>query len=245
MRKIIIAIAGAVILCMGSAYAQDLQKILDKHFKAIGQEKILKVQTLVSTGIIGQMGMEMPFKTITKRPDKAYMEMDFEGTQIIMAFDGVNGWAVQPWTGSSEPVDLVGSELRPIKVLSDLDGSLWNYQEKEHQLELMGTEEMEGTEVYVLKLSKKDGDIIYYYLDSENYVISKMRYNIEVNGQETEMVALMSNFQVVDGYTVPFRTEQKFDGQTGMIITYEQVTFNEEIDDTIFLKPGTAPAEKQ
>ncbi len=243
MKKTILILISIAIFTVGSAYAQDLQKILDKYFETIGQEKLLKVQTQVTIGKTLQMGMEMPFKTMSKRPNKAYMEVEIQGAKMVMAFDGENGWAIQPWTGSAEPVDLQGPELRPMREMSDMDGSLWNYVEKGHQIELLGTEEMEGTEVYVLKLTRKDGDISNYYLDSEKYVMLKLSYKMVVNGQETEMIALMSNFQDVEGYIMPFTTEQRFDGQTGMTITFDEVKFNVDIDDTIFVKPAPADVE--
>jgi outer membrane lipoprotein-sorting protein len=162
---------------------------------------------------------------------------------MVMGFEGENGWAIQPWTGSADPIDLVGPELRPVKEISDMDGGLWNYEEKGHQLELEGTEDLEGIKVYVLKLTKKDGDIFHYYLDSEKYLILKMKYRLVVNAQETEMVALMSNFQDVDGYIMPFTTEQIFDGHYGMTITFDEVRFNVDIDDSIFVKPAPAEVE--
>jgi outer membrane lipoprotein-sorting protein len=241
MKKTIITLVGLAIFSVGAAFAQDLKEILDNHFKAIGQEKILKIQSQVTTGKILQMGIEMPIKFTTKRPNKAFMEMEIQGAKVTMGFDGTNGWAIQPWTGSSEPVDLVGPDLRPLEEMSDLDGNLWNYQEKGHQLEMVGTEDLAGTEVYVIKNTRKNGNIFYYYLDSKKYIILKMKYKMVVNGQETEMVALMSNFKDVDGYVMPFTTEQKFDGQTGMTINYDEVKFNVEIDDAIFLKPSADP----
>ena len=243
MKKTILVIISLAIFTVGSAYAQDLQEILDKYFKTIGQEKILKVQTQVTIGKTLQMGMEMPFKTMSKRPNKAYMEVDIQGVKMVMGFDGENGWAIQPWTGSSEPVDLQGPELRPMREMSDMDGSLWNYVEKGHQIELLGTEEIEGTDVYVLKLTRKDGDISHYYLDSEKYVMLKLSYKMVVNGQETEMVTFMSNFQDVEGYIMPFTIEQRFDGQTGTTITFDEVKFNVDIDDAIFVKPAQAEVE--
>jgi outer membrane lipoprotein-sorting protein len=245
MKRTIIAIVGVAILSMGTAHAQELKEILDKYFKTIGQEKILNVQTQVSSGKILQMGMEIPFKTITKRPNKAYMEMEIQGTSVKMGYDGEKGWAIQPWTGSVDPVDLVGQDLRPVKEMADFDGSLWNYAEKGHQLELLGTEDMDGTKVYVLKLTQKDGYIFHYYLDSEKYLALKMRTKMVVNGMETEMEALMSDFTNVDGYLMPFKTEQSFDGQQSMTMIYETVKFDQNIDDSIFRKPEVAPAEQQ
>jgi outer membrane lipoprotein-sorting protein len=244
MKKTIIAIVSVAMLCHVTTQAQELNEILDRYFKAIGQEKILNVQTQVSTGKILQMGMEIPFKTITKRPNKSYMEMDIQGTSVKMAYDGDKGWAIQPWTGSADPVDLVGPDLRPVKEMADFDGSLWHYAEKGHKLELLGQEDMEGTEVYVLKLTQKDGHVFHYYLDAEKYVALKMRTSLEVNGRETELVALMSDFTDVNGYLMPFRTEQSFDGQPGMTMIYEDVSFNEKVDDAIFQKPDASPAEQ-
>ena len=167
MKKIIITIISLAIFTVGSTYAQDLQSILDKHFKAIGQEKVLNMQTQESTGKILQMGMEIPFKSITKRPGKAYMEMDLQGTKVVTAFDGVKGWAIQPWTGSREPVDLPQTDLRPLEEMSDMDGAIWNYKEKGHQLELIGTEDLDGTQVYAIKMTRKNGEIFHYFLDTE------------------------------------------------------------------------------
>jgi len=244
MKKIIITIISLAIFTVGSTYAQDLQSILDKHFKAIGQEKVLNMQTQESTGKILQMGMEIPFKSITKRPGKAYMEMDLQGSKVVMAFDGVKGWAIQPWTGSAEPVDLPDTDLGPMEELSDMDGAIWNYKEKGHQLELLGNEDLDGAQVYVLKMTRKNGEVFHYYIDNEKFIVVKIKFTMEVNGQENEIVDLMSDFQDVDGYLMPFTHKQSFDGQMGMSMIYEDVKFNEDIDDDIFLKPATAPANE-
>ena len=244
MKKIILTLIRLAIFTVGSTYAQDLQSILDKHFKAIGQEKVLNMQTQVSTGKILQMGMEIPFKSITKRPGKAYMEMDLQGSKVVMAFDGVKGWAIQPWTGSAEPVDLPDTDLGPMEELSDMDGAIWNYKEKGHQLELIGTEDLEGTQVYHLKMTRKNGKIFHYYLDNEKFVMVKMKFKMKVNGFESEIEALMSDFRAVDGYLMPFTQKQIVDGQMGMSMIFEEVKFNEDIDDAIFLKPATTPANE-
>ncbi len=243
MKKTIFAILGLAVFTLGSSSAQDLQKILDNYFEAIGQKKILSVNTQVSTGKILQMGMEIPFKTISKRPDKSYMEMQIQGASVKMAFDGEKGWAIQPWTGSNDPVELEGPELRPAKELSDLDGGLWNYSEKGHKLELLGTEDVNGTKAYALKLTKNDGSVFHYYIDTEKYLPIKVRTNMVINGVEAETVTLMSNYTNVNGYNMPFKHEQSIDGQPGMTMIFEEVKFNEQVDDAIFIKPAAGSSE--
>jgi hypothetical protein len=74
-------------------------------------------------------------------------------------------------------------------------------------------------------------------MDSENYVVLKILSQTMVNGSEVEVEVLMSNFQEVNGYVSAFTTEQRFDGQTGMTIKVEEILFDEEVDDSIFVKP--------
>jgi hypothetical protein len=225
------------VIAISSMSAQSLDEILDTYFETIGQENLINVKTMVSTGTVSQMGQEMPFKFIGKRPNKAYIEIDFQGAKMKQAYDGENGWGIYPWTGSAEPVDVTGPDLKGLKEMGDMDGALWDYKKKGHTCELMESEDLDGTEVFVLKLTKEDGDIETYYLDAENYVILKVVSKTIVNGSEVEVEALMSNFQEVDGYIMPFTTEQKFNGETGMTINMQEAVANEEVDDALFLKP--------
>jgi outer membrane lipoprotein-sorting protein len=140
--------------------------------------------------------------------------------------------------GSAAAVEMTGPEADGIIETSDMDGQLWNYKEKGHQLELDGIEEIEGTEAYVLKLTKKNGNIDYYYLDKDSYLIVKLKTKTIVNGSEMEVEALMSNYQDVDGYLAPFTLEQKMAGQSIFTMMLEEVKFNVEIDDAIFSKPS-------
>jgi hypothetical protein len=244
MKKRLFTILTLTFFSLGITPAQDLQAILDAHFEAIGQKNLINFNTLVATGKLHQMGMEMPFKTITKRPDKTYIEAEIQGAKMKQGWDGKNGWMVAPWTGSAEAIDLTGPDLRSLQDAADMDGPLWDYEAKGHMLELTGTEDMEGTEVYVLKLSRKDGNIDYMYMDSENYVVLKMVSKTIINGSETEVESQMSNFQDVDGYIMAFTIEQTFDGQPGMNLNIEKVTWNDVVNDSIFSKPA-APARTE
>jgi outer membrane lipoprotein-sorting protein len=241
MKKTIIILITLTVFSAGSSFAQDLQKILDKYFETAGQQKLLTIKSLVSSGKTIQMGMEMPFKTYQKRPNKSRLEIEIQGSMMVMAFDGQNGWAIQPWTGSLDPVDLAGMELASVKELADLDGALWDYKKKGHQLELMGKDAFEGNEVYVLKLTRKDGDISTFYVDSEKFVTLKMVNKAVVEGQEVVMEMHMKDYQEVDGIKYPFTTEQRMNGQVFMTINIEEVSFNEELADDLFTKPAPSP----
>jgi len=181
--------------------------------------------------------MESPFQMISKRPNKLQISLDFQGAKVIQVYDGESAWMINPMMGS-DPMDISGAEADGLKETSDVDGQLWNYKEKGHQLELEGTEEVDGAEAYVLKLTKKNGKIDHYYLDAESYMIVKLKNKTMMNGMETEGEGLFSNYKNVDGFMMAHTIEQKAGGQTVMTITLEEVEANVAIDDSIFAKPA-------
>jgi len=225
-------------LSMTSAFPQDANKILETYFETIGQNKLVKINTITIVGKINQMGMEMTFKTISKRPNMGYLEAEVEGSLIKMAFDGKRGWMVIPMTGSDAPVDLTGPDLKQVKEIGDIDSPLWNWKEKGHLLEYAGSEDMAGTQVHILKLTKDDGDIISFYIDADKHLALKTKSRIMMNGSEVEMETFMSNYQDVEGIMQPFKVENSMSGQVASTIIMEEVRFDEEVDDAIFAKPG-------
>jgi len=234
-RKLIVSMLMAV-FAIGTISSQDLQEILDNHFETIGQEKLLEAKTVYAKGKIMQMGMELPFEMISKRPNKIKMIIEIQGSKIIQAFDGETVWAVNPLSGSSDPIDVTGPEADGIKENADLDGQLWNWEEKGHQLTYEGTEEIEGVELFVLKLAKKNGNIDYYYIDPDSYLITNTKSKITMQGQEIESEAFLSNYQEIDGHIMPFTTEQRVNGQTMITLVIEEVQVDNEYDDSIFSK---------
>jgi outer membrane lipoprotein-sorting protein len=131
MKRTLIALISLAAFALGPANSQDVNEILDKYFETIGQKTLADIETMVATGKSMQMGMEMPFKTIQKRPNKALLEVEVQDAKMLMGYDGENGWMVAPWLGP-EPIDLVGSDLSSLLEMSDMDGYLWNYEEKGH-----------------------------------------------------------------------------------------------------------------
>lgn len=219
-----------------ASIAQDAQELVDQYFETIGQENLLKVKSIHATGKALQMGMEFPFEMINKRPDKLKMIFEVQGTQIVQAYDGETAWVINPMSGSSEPVDLTGPQADGTRENADMDGQLWNWKEKGHQLELEGTEEIDDVEMYVLKLTKKNGNIDYYYLDPDSYLVPKMKSIVMMEGSETEVEVILSNYQEVNGFIMPFSMEQRMNGQTVITIMIDNVEVDKEFEDAIFSK---------
>ena len=91
-------------------------------------------------------------------------------------------------------------------------------------------------EMSVLKLTKKNGNIDYYYLDPDSYLVPKMKSKVLMEGSEMEVEVLMSNYQEVNGYIMPFSIKQRMNGQTVITMMIENVEVDKEFEDTVFSK---------
>jgi outer membrane lipoprotein-sorting protein len=236
MKKTILTLA--VFLFVSSVsfiQAQNVKEILDKHFKAIGQDKLAKVETYSIKAKVTQMGMELPMIMKMKKPNKFRMEMDMAGQKMIQVYDGQKGWVVAPWI-SSEPQELTGAELEQAMAQADIDGELYNYEKKGHQVELVGKEDIDGTDMYNLKVTNKNGSVKNYYIDAEKYLIKQVKASAVSMGQEVNVTQKMVEYKDFDGIKIA----TKIISETPMgnaEIVMEEVELDTDIDDSIFSKP--------
>jgi len=216
-------------------HGQDLSEILDQHFSVVGQEKLMKIKTFTIYGNIVQMGTEFSFVQKVKKPNMFRMEADIQGQQMIQAFNGEDGWYIAPWIGP-DPQDLTGPQLKQAKEQTNIEGDLYNWEEKGHLAEFLGTEDMEGTEVYKIKLTKKEGDEIFYYIDSEAYIILKESRIMTMQGNEMEIESFPGNYEMLDGIAFPMSIKSNTMGQETEVL-FDSVKFDIEMDDSIFVRP--------
>jgi len=244
MKKTLLLLAVTFISVL-TIQAQDmsLEEILESHFEAIGQEKLTEVKSMTMKGKQMMQGVEYPFTIYFKRPNKMRLEATVQGSQMVQAFNGTEGFMIAPWTGSTDPQDINEDQVKQFKEMADFDGKLYEYKKKESNLELIGSEEMEGTEVYKLKLTEKpekedeDGDVTYFFVDSESFVILKQTAKRKMQGNEFESETYLSNYKQVNEIALPHSMESKINGNMQSQITFEEVKFNEEMTDDIFEKP--------
>lgn len=235
MKKGIVFILALLVSVV--SFTQTVDEILDNYFETINQEKVLEISSMTSKGKVIQMGMELPFLQINQRPGQTRLEIEFQGSKMIQAYDGANGWMIAPMSGSSEPQDITGPPLKSLERNADMDGELYNWKEKGHSLELIGTEDMEGTEVYNLKLTKDDGEITHYFFDTEFHLLLKTKSKVFMNNTEMNNEMYLSNYKQVNNMFLPHSMENRFNGLTQIEIIIDEYKFNEDYDDSFFKKP--------
>lgn len=219
-------------------FAQTLDDVLNKYYKAAGLDKLASMKTIVVKGKVTQMNMELPIVIDVKRPKKFRMEVEMQGQKMVTVFDGVKGWMIIPWM-NPDPQDLTGEQLEQSKEQADMEGDLYHYAKKGHKATYMGKQEMEGTEVYKIKLEKKNGDVQYYYIDTDSNMVLKVTTISTRSGKEMQVETSMGNYKMIDGIAMPMSMESKVKGMDqGSQIEIVSVVFDVNLSDSLFVEPG-------
>jgi hypothetical protein len=236
--KNISKILSVLLLVSGNlVHAQSLDDILKDHYAAIGQDKMIKINTQKMTGKMLQGGVEIPFIQMAKRPDKVRVEGTFQELTFIQTYNGKEGWSLNPFTGATDAQPMSEDQLKSMKYQSDMDGMLWNWKEKGYTTTYEGKDDMEGTSCYKIKVVTKDGDAFTYYIDPDSYVIVRSNSKIKIMGNETDADTYYSNYKQIDGIAIPGKMENKMNGQLAGTIMVDTVYFNTELADSLFDKP--------
>lgn len=237
MKKLVILFSALMLVSGTFLSAQSLDDVLKEHFTAIGQEKLLKVNSMRSSGKMVTQGLEIPVIQMSKRPDNFRMEGTIQGLTFVATFNGKEGWNLNPFTGSNEPQPFGEDELRSTKNSADIDGMLWNWKGKGYTVTLEGKEDMEGTECFKIKAETKEGDVYTYYIDSDSYMMIRTNAKVKIQGNESESDTYLSNYMQVEGLVIPGKVDTKMNGQIAMTIVIDKVEINPELDNALFEKP--------
>ena len=231
-----IVIAMIIASILNVANAQSVNEVLDKHFKAVGQEKITKIESFYIKAKVSQMGMEMPMEMKIKKPDMFLVIIEMQGQKVIQAYDGEKGWMIIPMM-SPDPQPLEGDQLAQAKQQVNMEGELYNYAEKGSTAELIGKVNIEGNELYRVKLTSENGDVKDYFIDTKTYTINRVKAKVSAQGQTVDIEQIMSDYKTIDGITMPMKIETKSPMGTGSLVM-EEVKYNENFDDVIFKLPA-------
>jgi outer membrane lipoprotein-sorting protein len=226
--------------------AQTADEIINKYFENTGGKAAWsKVTSMRSTAKIKAQGLEFP-AIILSKPMKQKISFTFQGMTLVQpAFDGTTGWQTNFMTMKAEKMEAEDNEITKAEA-ADFPEPFLQYKEKGYKIELQGTETVEGTDCFKIKLTKKpiiiDGkeeeNATVYYFDKENFIPIVTRSLIKkgpAKGKLSETV--LSDYQDVNGLVIPFSIDQKFEGQTQASIAISKIEINVAIDDKEFVFP--------
>jgi len=245
MRRVL----SLVLVVVGSAAlvsAQTAEDLVAKNLQAHGGvDKIKAIKSYKYTGKFQQGSFSAQVSQEAKAPDDIREMFTIQGMTQIQAYDGNTGWQISPFQGRRDPEMLGEDDLRDIVEDADFYGPLVDYKEKGNSVEYLGHDTVDGDDVYRLKVTLKNGDIVYMYLDPDTYIEIRSERQQFIRGAVRETQTDLGSYKQVDGVFFPFSISsgpKNRPDQKGTI-TIDKMEANVNLPDTEFKMPS-APASK-
>ena len=239
MRHALIALVAVSCLSV-FARPQTADELVNKNIQAKGGiDKIKSVKTRRMTGKFkGARGRIAVFGQTNMRPDLVRQTLAMQGMTAVLAYDGSVGWQIQPFRGHKDPEFMGEDSLRDLLLASDFDGPLVDYAEKGNRIEYLGHDLVDGDDALRLKITLKNGDIIYYYLDPDTYLEIRKQIQQFMRGSVRERVIDVGSYKPVNGVMYPFSiSEGPRDNPGAQITTIEKIEVNVAVQDADFALP--------
>jgi hypothetical protein len=220
--------------------AQTAEELVAKNILAHGGvEKIRSIKTLRMTGRLQSGSFQAQVGQDTMAPDLMRQTFTVQGMTEIEAYDGSVGWKISPFEGRKEPELLGEDELRPLMEEADFYGPLVDYQAKGNRVEYLGHDTVDGDDAYKLKVTLKNGDIVYYYLDPETFLEIRVENIRFIRGAVREDFREPGSYKLVSGVYYPFSLESGSKLQPGntVRITIDKIEVNVPLDKKEFQMP--------
>jgi hypothetical protein len=245
VRGISSIVASVVCLMSVSVFAQTAEELVARNLQAKGGiEKMKAIKSLRMTGRFETGGFKATIGQESKRPEMLRESLTVQGMTQIQAYDGSSAWQISPFGGRKDPEMLGEDDARNLIEDADFDGPLVDAQAKGNKIEYMGHDQVDGDDAYKLKVTLKNGDVFYYYLDPDTCIeiqIEKQRF---IRGSVRESVTTLGSYKPVNGVMYPFSIEAgpKNNPNARGKITITKIEANIPIDDSNFKMPSAPGA---
>jgi len=236
------------------AQAQTADELVQKNIEAKGG--LAKMEAIKSVRIVGKLigggGFTAASVQENARPNRVREAFSLQGMTAVTAYDGTTGWQIQPFGGHKDPELMGEDDLRDLLLDADFDGPLVAYKEKGNTVEYLGHDVVDGDDALRLKVTLKNGDIIYYFLDPDTFLEIRKEVQEFIRGSIRETVLEMGSYKPVAGVMYPFSISQGTKANPSQQTTaVEKIEVNVPIDNNDFAVPAAlkqaskAEAEKK
>ena len=207
-----------------------LATTLSPNMKA-ANKKISKVKSVkqVMEMTNAQFPSPLILTTYYVAPNKSASKMEMQGMMLQKEFfDGSKGSSSNMQTGKK---DLTEEEIAEKKKSAGLFSEL-NYEANKTDYSLLGIEEMDGKEVYVLKVVDGDNQSFDYF-DVKTFQKVKSMNIQKTEDDVVEVTRTFGDYKEVNGILFPYSSSLML-GEMGLDGKLTNIEINSKIDATVF-----------
>jgi hypothetical protein len=237
-------------LAASGALAYTADELAAKNAAAKGGlDKLSALKSLRLSGKLRVNGgtLELAYIALIRRPDSIRYEVQLQGLTRVQAFDGREAWQINPFQGRKDPERLSADDAKGLgENAADFTGVLVDYKAKGYTLDYLGTEDIDGTQAYKLRVTRPNGDLTYVYLDPDYFLeIRAVNRRIE-HGAPNETVVDYGDYEKVAGVYLPFAVESGPKGSSERVsVQVEKAEANVAAGEEQFQFPATPAGAAQ
>src|SRR6267143_2388140 len=218
--------------------AQAVEQVIKKYVNYIGGKgQWKKVKTMVASGEYNYGGIQFPFTSYAKAPNRYKFVVPQNGKQYVQGFDGNSGWRMDGFKNETTPTLLTGKAALAMANEADIElEDAWiDYHDKGHRAVLLGKDTVQGKSCFKVNLIRKNGDTETCYFEDQSFAMvmkKAVSKNEEMGGALLD--SFYSDYREVNGIRIPFKTVHELNGQMILTITIDKILINEPIEDKDF-----------
>jgi hypothetical protein len=244
MTRTKIALCALLLGLAARADAYTAEELVAKNLEARGGATALAaVKTVRRSGQLIVNGGQRTYGIVEtrRRPDSIRDEATLQGLTQVSSYDGKEGWKVDPFQGRKEPERTSPDDLKGLIEDAPIGGPLEDYKARGATLEYAGTEDIDGTAAHKLKLTRKDGDVQYVYLDPDHFLEIRIESQRNVRGVKRTVVTDLGEYEKVSGvyWATSIASGRKGNRDPARIL-YDKVEVNVPLDAGYFSFPAPA-----
>jgi hypothetical protein len=190
-------------------------ELVDRNVEAKGGAAALQsVRSLRREGklIVNGGQYVMNLVETKQRPGSVRTEVSLQGLSQVQAYDGKEGWRIDPFGGRKDPERMPADDVREYAEDASIDGVLADARAAGSSIEYLGTEDIDGTQAHKLKVVRKDGGVQYVYLDPDYFLEIRVESQRTVRGVKRTAVTDYGNYEKVGGVFWPLSIESGIKG---------------------------------
>ena len=214
--------------------AQTADEIISKHIDAIGgADAWRKVTSIRQEGTMQVQGADVTVTRTVLHGKGTRQDISLAGMNGYSIMTPTAGWNFMPFQGQTQPEPMTAEDIKEGQQDMDAQDELIDYKGKGTTVELLGKDDVDGTECYKLLVTFKSGKSESLFIDPASYHIIRQVAKQKANGQEMDITTNFSNYQKLpEGIVVAMSMTLPF-GE----LNIKKVEVNKPVDEMIF-KPA-------
>ena len=185
------------------------------------------------------------FRVEMARPNKLRYELTYQGVTAIQAFDGKEGFTVQPGTAGAVARPFSEAQAHALADQFDIEGPLLSASTKGTVVALEGVDLVRGKPAYRLVLSMKGGVTRHVWVDAQSFLDVQLEGARQIGDRTWPITTLFEDFRKVGKVQIPYQIDTAVSGvHTMERVQLIKVVLNVPLEDSLFTLPR-APANTQ